>query len=402
MFLQGSVGTGLWGTCICIGCNGTGLWGIRICTGFRQGPEVFFGSRNRVGAAVAAQEIRCSGAMADDGDSLAEAPAPIARPPLGHTWRPVSIEAAFTLGGGYLRPKKHFALESRVSITNNIERTYIRINKNDDWVLKAVAGDKAQRGALRRCKAIELIREKMTEWSPMKKDAVAATKDEDPMSALEAVQEDTAPAPKRRYSRKRPKLQELVVTMPKRCPYAAPECKETKEVSVMADGTNQLWLLKEDVPWLMAYMADENGFGSVAVTADDTAVAEPNCPDVPGLCVEWDWATGDGFTAEFVTGPLAGTQRIACKISNFTKEKYDRLSAIHKYEKIFCDAGPAELKTAVHQHLVSHCSELLRQRSAADASTPAADASTPAGAASSSSAVAASSSPNVAGSGTMD
>ena len=47
---------------------------------------------------------------------------------------------------------------------------------------------------------------------------------------------------------------------------------------------------KEDLPWLVTYIADEVSFGGVILDPGklDSAVAEPNS-SVPGLHVEWDF-----------------------------------------------------------------------------------------------------------------
>ena len=289
---------------------------------------------------------------------------PSTEAPNGAQWRPVALAESFTLSGGYMRPKRTAALQSKsVSRIQNgrvHSSTYIKVNKNDDWLLKSVGGERAQVGALRRTTAIAELREKLT--AVVDPDAaVAEPEDEmgDPMAALDDVEETNPVAKsKSRYSRKRPREQEVVLTMPLYCPKARPGDTQTKDVHVMASSTNQLWVLKDDIPWLLMYLAEEHGCGGVAVDPEDNAVAEANCPTVEGLNVEWNFALNDGYRAHFVEGPLAEAQPVTCKLDQLTVEKWDSMNAIHHYGKSFHNANNVELKRAAYDYIVSHCAKL--------------------------------------------
>ena len=59
----------------------------------------------------------------------------------------------------------------------------------------------------------------------------------------------------------------------------------------------------DDLPWLVAYIADEVGFGGVVQEPEeDSAVAEPNS-SVPGLRVECDFQAHGPWCAR-LAGPL--------------------------------------------------------------------------------------------------
>ena len=67
-----------------------------------------------------------------------------------------------------------------------------------------------------------------------------------------------------------------------------------------------VYIRKDCIDWFLSYAADEHLHQGIV----DTAVAEDgapegNCPEVPGLRVEWNFST-KVWLAEFVSGPSAG------------------------------------------------------------------------------------------------
>ena len=311
-------------------------------------------------------------------DSVAEplsAWAPKAPGPLKTPWRPLSVQTVYSVSGGYLGAKKTCALSSK---TLDVQRTvdgsditvaatFIRINKNDDWMLKAVGGPKAQKGFLKRTTLIERMRSKLVDRGLCDTSVADERVDDDgddPMGQLDCPVERPASRPKRtRYARKRVKNQEVTITMPMYASCAYPDNKETKDVTVMADGTNQLWVLKEDLPWLLATLADECGYGGVPVANDCAAVADGICPAAPGVNIKWDFQSSDGWIASFVHGPLLGQPSVACKVSKFSQEKWDKVNATHTYGKEYAHAAPSDLKNAAYDYIVAHCVELIKTAS---------------------------------------
>ena len=300
--------------------------------------------------------------------------APKAPGPLQASWRAVSIESTFSVSGGFMGAKKSFPVVSKTvtvrrerdGVVTTVPATYIKVEKNADWVLKAVAGNKAQKGALKRTKVIEDLRRNLVMMSSsdaaVAGEGANATLDEDPMAALDMVC-DEEPAAKRRYNRKRAKCKEVKVSMPLSAQCAYPGNKEKRDVSIMADSTNQLWLLKEDVPWLLVFLADECGFGGVAIESE-AAVAEANCDAVPGLRVEWDFQSNDAWTATFVEGPLLGQPSIKCRLSGLTEEKWNKMNAIHAYEHDYASASASDRKRVAYDYIAAHCAEMLKKSDA--------------------------------------
>ena len=89
------------------------------------------------------------------------------------------------------------------------------------------------------------------------------------MSQLDAVADgDEPPRKKQKYQPKRLKQRAMQITMPKRSAAAYPEKKhtETKQVTVIADGTNQMWVSKADLAWLIVCMCDEFSLGASSST----------------------------------------------------------------------------------------------------------------------------------------
>ena len=297
--------------------------------------------------------------------------APKAPRPLHTSWRAVSIESTFSVSGGFMAANKSFPVVSKTCTVRRehsgrvviASATYIKIHKNDDWLYKTVAGSKAQKGVLKRTKVIDHLRRKLTEMGSSS--AAVATLDEDPMAALDKVS-DEEPALNRtplRNQRKRPKGQEVKVSMPLRAQCAYPGNKEKRDVSIMADSTNQLWLLKEDVPWLLVFLAGECGFGGVAIESE-AAVAEANCDAVPGLRVEWDFQSNDAWTATFVEGPLVDQPSIKCKLSGLTEEKWNKMNAIHAYEHDYASASASDRKRVAYDYIAAHCAEMMKKSDA--------------------------------------
>ena len=130
-----------------------------------------------------------------------------------------------------------------------------------------------------------------------------------------------------------------------------------------------MWLLHSDIPWLVAYLADEIATGGVdTAPADQSAVADgsslaglrANYPDVPGLCIRLNPVAGnlDEYEALFVDGPLQGS-RLTSKVSTMTQDKWDRLQATA--ESWQCPAPDFNSPAVERHHKVSAVIQLLQQ-----------------------------------------
>ena len=83
-------------------------------------------------------------------------------------------------------------------------------------------------------------------------------------------------------------------------------CIGTKEKTRSGPRNRAVYIRKDCIDWFLAYAADEylhQGVVDTAVAADEAP--EGNCPEVPGLRVEWCFSA-KVWLAEFVSGPGAG------------------------------------------------------------------------------------------------
>ena len=129
--------------------------------------------------------------------------------------------------------------------------------------------------------------------------AVAADDDVDPMHELTAVSADDD-SPGQQVKRKlgyegklkRASHKIISLTMPAVAASAFPSAPEARVIRVYPKGTNQLWLHRDDVPWLVEYVALEVASGGVVQEAVPAAVAASNCA-APGVHIRWDFRSGD-------------------------------------------------------------------------------------------------------------
>ena len=292
--------------------------------------------------------------------------APAGDPPYKCVWKPIEFKSKVGVKGGYAG-KSHMADTLGIPSPSGREVVYMRVSKNDEWVLKCVAGEKAQRGCLKRTKLIETLRDLTSTHKSFSKAAVAELAEEeeqqgnpDPMATLDNVADDDEPAAKKqKYTPKRQRGKELTLTVPRR-----PKCVDPQEqagtlkINVYNASTNQLWIRQSDVPWAIKFLAEEFAFGGVELTEQfdgeeggESAVADGG---VPGLSVKWDFDDNAGWKARFVSGPCEG-ERLFSKISSMSQAKWDQMNELHKYGKSFADASQEDKKTATYDFLVEYC-----------------------------------------------
>ena len=158
--------------------------------------------------------------------------------PPGMKWKPISIHTRLTFSGGF--QNKSFALEtSEIDIQGKIE-SFVKIDKNAEWLLKASLGPTAQRGALKRSQVIEEMKAKLCQKisipavADASLDAVA-----DPMDALDDVSILETPK-KRKYVKKRQSGLVQSVEMSLLAPSAHPNSTQKYTVQCLPKGSNGL------------------------------------------------------------------------------------------------------------------------------------------------------------------
>jgi hypothetical protein len=265
-------------------------------------------------------------------------------------WHMIEETNKLSFKGGY--HAKSETVESRpFTIDGRGAKPFVHVAKKHDWLCKMAGGPLKRAG-----KILDEIREKFFQYedatdasavADANGESAVADAEEDPMTKCDGIRVDT-PSPKQQRWKMgaRGKVRTLEVPLFSRS--AAPNNPATKVVTVniIGDrGKGQMWMLHSDIPWLVAYLADEVGTGGVALApavAGDTAAADQsavaggsssagpkaNCPDVPGLCIRLKPAAGnlDEYEARFVDGPLKDFM-VTSKVSTMSQEKWDRLQA---------------------------------------------------------------------------
>ena len=241
--------------------------------------------------------------------------------------------------------------------TRRLADVFVKINKNAEWMIKAVGGMKAQRGFLSRTKLVEDLKAHMLRLrgSTPPPSAVADVDDADPMSALCNGEGDmyTAKPKPTKYSRKR-KGMVVEVDMPQCEPSRHPNCDSRKKVRVLGVSTNQVWLALSDVPWLIQWLVDSVSTSGVPMLHD--AVLTANSPAVAGVNFQWDFE--DSWEATILVGPNTGST-IVSSVSDFAEAKWAVVAPVHNYGVSFADSTYAQKKTATLHYLEYHCTRML-------------------------------------------
>ena len=241
--------------------------------------------------------------------------------------------------------------------SRRLSDVFVKIDKNAEWMIKAVGGMKAQRGFLSRTKLVEDLKAHMLRLgaSTPPPSAVADVDDADPMSALDGGEcnMDTAKPKPTKYSRKR-KGMVVEIDMSQCEPSRHPHCDSRKKVRVLGVSTNQVWLALSDVPWLIQWLVDAVSTSGVPMLHDDVLAA--NSDAVAGVNFKWDFL--DSWQAIILVGPRKGAT-ITASVSNFAEEKWAVVDPVHKYGVSFADSTYAQKRAATLHYLEHHCTRLL-------------------------------------------
>ena len=217
--------------------------------------------------------------------------APAGPAPKGRKWRPVCLDQSINLTGGY--HKDRMFVETREVCSEDergVERSelFCKLDKNAEWLLKAVGGHGMRKGGLSRCKVLANLRVSACGASSPPKPRGADP--DDLMLALDACDEEAGGNKHTaiHYKLKRARERVLSVVMPERA--VGRSGGHTREVRLLASSTTTLWIAASDVPWLVCFVADEVARGGVPVQETDTSNPKPQPnTSVPGLFMAWDF-----------------------------------------------------------------------------------------------------------------
>ena len=295
-------------------------------------------------------------------------------------WADVVLEKMVVVSGGY--SDKPCVVTSKELYLERRRVEFVKVNKNDHWMLKGAGGKGCQKGGLRRTGVVEALRDKLractggdacTESTPEAADAAVAA-DDDPMANLDDIAGGSVTqASKMRRTTKRqaarPRETAKRVEMPERL--GRPQLRT---VTAIEASKCVLWILEDDVPWLLRYLADEVDSGGVPPIDDpDGEEGEPEgsaVADSPGagsagdehvvtpektkpernagVQIRWDF-TG-AWVATVKSGPKKGST-VACKVASMSAEKWAAAAAEHQCTTTFADATPRMLREAARHYL---------------------------------------------------
>jgi hypothetical protein len=278
------------------------------------------------------------------------------------------------LVGGF--QTKQLSVDSRAFDHDGKSRQFVHIAKKTEWLVKMCGGSLKRAGAIIDDLRAGAIASTLPAVAGGGAEMDVVVDVADPMDAMDDVCH-TPQAKKAKTEKKGPtpkktmRDQVLQVSVSKRSPSAwSKHCNEKIMVSVVVTnphGVGKLWLLDDDLPWLVAYLADEVGTGSVKVQpADAGQYLAGNCV-TPWLSIKVKPQLGDmgHYLAVFVGGPLKGKE-VTCKVSTFTQTKWDACMVTgHRWQcpgPSMAAATPAELARAAAHFLELACARMLLEK----------------------------------------
>ena len=109
---------------------------------------------------------------------------------MSDAWRPIQLSRQLVLEGGY-QTKTH-RLETKDVTTPHGELTFVKVDKRQDWLVKAAAGKAARPGCLSRTTVVDAVKKALVAAvaarsadEPSPSNANANAQGQDPMDALD-------------------------------------------------------------------------------------------------------------------------------------------------------------------------------------------------------------------------
>ena len=258
--------------------------------------------------------------------------------------------------------------------------SFVKIDKNADWLLKAILGT-ANKGALRRSTLFNTLGEKLTHvvadpasrWTPngvpespsssavadAPSPAVAESEPCDPMSQLEEISSEAATPKKRKtqgpYKSIRGQNKIHIVTMPEHEPHSHPGMTGDRNIRLLPTSTCSLSICIEDIPWLVRWLSDELRSGGVPLPKSDPLDAlECNC-DADNVHIRWDFnGAWEAIILQDSLGRAKRGMKYKCVVSDFDQDKWLAVGANARYGTDFERARPEQKKESSKLFLEKH------------------------------------------------
>lgn len=263
--------------------------------------------------------------------------------------------------------------------------SFVKIDKNADWLLKAILGT-ANKGALRRSTLFSSLGEKLTHavadpasrWTPngvpespsssavadAPSPAVAESEPCDPMSQLEEISSEAATPKKRKtqgpYKSIRGQNKIQIVTMPEHEPHSHPGMTGDRNIRLLPTSTCSLSICIEDIPWLVRWLSDELRSGGVPLPKSDPLDAlECNC-DADNVHIRWDFnGAWEAIILQDSLGRAKRGMKYKCVVSDFDQDKWLAVGANARYGTDFERARPEQKKEASKLFLEKHMKNVM-------------------------------------------
>jgi hypothetical protein len=291
-------------------------------------------------------------------------------------WKPPRIRTdTVSVGGGF--GGKTFVVQTlQIATSPSKEDTFVECCKNSDWFRHAVGGEGVGKGECRFVDVLEILRKKVNEQFS---GTAVAGEDDAPLASLESdspvadmidpmdqLDDGAAAATARPLKRARRKANfHKVVTlpMPLHPPCAVADCHDTKDVMCYYGGKTckKTFVRITDIPWLLAYAADEHHFQGVAAIQEPTMRDSRRCnvPEIPDLHISWDFHKRM-WLAEFIEGPFLSLK----KTFSMAQLLHDRWSLMQDTGFLPADidlvaATPKQKKDAAKKFILMWCDAIV-------------------------------------------
>ena len=263
--------------------------------------------------------------------------------------------------------------------------SFVKLDKNADWLLKAMVGT-SNKGALRRSTLFSTLGEKLTHvvadpasrWTPngvpespsssavadAPSPAVAQSEPCDPMSQLEEISSEAATPKKRKtqgpYKSIRGQNKIQIVPMPEHEPLSHPGMTGDRNIRLLPTSTCSLSICIEDIPWLVRWLSDELRSGGVPLPKSDPLDAlECNC-DADNVHIRWDFnGAWEAIILQDSLGRAKRGMKYKCVVSDFDQDKWLAVGANARYGTDFERARPEQKKEASKLFLEKHMKNVM-------------------------------------------
>ena len=247
-------------------------------------------------------------------------------------WSKVIVESSIVVKGGLLSPQKYpggIGVNVETYETREGPVDFVSLERNSLWFLKVSGGEDALKGHFKNTKIFDIITEASaadegsaesdpTPTTPTKLSAVAEGDAVDPMSKLK-IRTDTPVKGQRRGPKPKgpPATQKVIVhrhstRLPQKVnvPKTCTDEEYTHTITIKKNVVNsrvKTLLSKDDLPWLMEYIASECNGGIIpdegAMDEEEEEVDEPDPTAPPFQCV---WSPNGSWQAVVTRGKLKG------------------------------------------------------------------------------------------------